>query len=146
MVGVAPLVFMPRATVARRRGGGGMLAGPTDGESGGRDDETVVREHLANERTLLSWVRTGVGLISLGLVVERLGAQVSDAATSGAFGVALALLGCLTLVMGTGQFLRTRRGISTGEFVPAVAAYMVVVAGSLALAGAFMIFVLLGSM
>jgi uncharacterized membrane protein YidH (DUF202 family) len=32
---------------------------------------TEVREHLANERTLLSWVRTGVGLISLGIVVER---------------------------------------------------------------------------
>ncbi len=32
--------------------------------SGGRDDDTVIREHLANERTLLSWVRTGVGLIS----------------------------------------------------------------------------------
>ena len=25
---------------------------------------TEVREHLANERTLLSWVRTGVSLIS----------------------------------------------------------------------------------
>ncbi|HZY64492.1 MAG TPA: DUF202 domain-containing protein [Rubrobacteraceae bacterium] len=31
------------------------------------------REHLANERTLLSWVRTGIGLISIGLVVERAG-------------------------------------------------------------------------
>ncbi len=39
---------------------------------------TVVREHLANERTLLSWVRTGVGLISLGIVVERAGALVSQ--------------------------------------------------------------------
>jgi putative membrane protein len=34
----------------------------------------VVREHLANERTLLSWVRTGVSLTSFGLVIERLGA------------------------------------------------------------------------
>lgn len=124
------------------------MAEPSDGRSGTgeREGETVVREHLANERTLLSWVRTGVGLISFGLVVERLGAQVSNTATSGAFGIALALLGCLTLIMGTSQFLRTRRGIAAGEFIPAVAAYLVVVAGSLALAGAFMVFVLLGRM
>ena len=34
----------------------------------GEERATGVREHLANERTLLSWVRTGVGLISLGIV------------------------------------------------------------------------------
>ena len=111
------------------------------------ESKTEVREHLANERTLLSWVRTGVALISFGLVVERIGAQLAGpAGTSGAFGVALALLGCLTLIMGTVQFLRSRRGISTGDFVPAVAAYMVVVAGSLALAGTLMVFVLLGGL
>ncbi|MBA3616998.1 MAG: DUF202 domain-containing protein, partial [Rubrobacteraceae bacterium] len=37
---------------------------------------TEIREHLANERTLLSWVRTGISLISIGLVVERAGALV----------------------------------------------------------------------
>lgn len=117
----------------------------TEGGTGqGPDPQTLVREHLANERTLLSWVRTGVSLISFGLVIERLGAQVGSAGTSGAFGLALAILGCLTLVMGTAQFLRSRRGIETGNFVSTAAAYMVVVAGSLALAGTFMVYVLLG--
>ena len=41
--------------------------------------QTEIREHLANERTLLSWVRTGVSLISLGLVVERAGALAKAA-------------------------------------------------------------------
>ena len=75
-------------------------------DSGGRDDDTVIREHLANERTLLSWVRTGVGLISIGLVVERTGALVDAAAVKVAstsaselFGLALALLGVLTLIV-----------------------------------------------
>ena len=47
-------------------------------KDGDQTDEHApeVREHLANERTLLSWVRTGVGLISLGIVVERAGALV----------------------------------------------------------------------
>ena len=111
--------------------------------SGGGTGGTEAREHLANERTLLAWVRTGVGLISFGLVVERIGAQIGPAGVSAAFGVALAVLGCLTLVMGTVQFLRSRREISAGTFVPAAAAYMVVVAGSLALAGAFVVYVVL---
>ncbi len=109
-----------------------------------------MREHLANERTLLSWVRTGVTLISIGLVVERAGALVAAApvkvgsiSASELFGITLALLGCLTLILGAVQFFRNRRSISEGNFVPAAAAYLVVVAGSLALAGAFILYVLL---
>ena len=111
--------------------------------------ETEIREHLANERTLLSWVRTGVSLISIGLVVERAGAlvdasmKVGSTSASELFGLALALLGALTLVLGTAQFLNNRRRISTGEFVPSAAAYLVIVAGSLVFAGAFVIYVLL---
>src|SRR3954471_15798327 len=87
--------------------------------SGGGTGGPEAREHLANERTLLAWVRTGVSLISFGLVIERIGGQVGSVGTSRLFGVGLAVLGCLTLVMGTIQFLRSRRGISTGHFVPA---------------------------
>jgi putative membrane protein len=114
-----------------------------------QQSQTEIREHLANERTLLSWVRTGVSLISLGLVVERAGAlakaanlQVGSTSGSDFFGLALALLGALTLVLGTAQFLRNRRSISAGTFESSVAVYLVIVAGSLAFAGAFAIFVL----
>ena len=98
-----------------------------------------MREHLANERTLLSWVRTGVSLLSFGLVIERLGAQIGSSGSSVLFGLALAVLGCLVLVLGAVQFLRSRRGIERGEFVPSATAYLVVAAGSLVLAGAFMV-------
>ena len=112
-----------------------------------RADEhaTEVREHLANERTLLSWVRTGVGLISLGIVVERAGAFVSQTVPEGTsefLGLALALLGCVTLVLGTQQFLRNRRQIMRGEFFPSVGVYLVMVAGGLALGGCFVAYVI----
>ncbi|HEX2742011.1 MAG TPA: DUF202 domain-containing protein [Rubrobacter sp.] len=109
---------------------------------------TEIREHLANERTLLSWVRTGVSLISIGLVVERAGAltdarmKVGSTSASELFGLALALLGALTLIIGTVQFLSNRRRISAGDFEPSVAAYLIIVAGSLAFAGAFVVYVL----
>ena len=112
--------------------------------------DTEVREHLANERTLLSWVRTGVTLISIGLVVERAGALVAESSVkvgslsaSALFGLGLASLGCLTLILGIVQFFRNRRRISEGDFVPAAAAYVAVVIGGLAFAGAFILYVLL---
>ena len=111
-----------------------------DANHGGDEHDTEVREHLANERTLLSWVRTGVGLISFGIVVERAGALVSQTIPghiSKLLGLALAILGCVTLVLGTWQFLRNRRQIRRGEFFPSVVVYLVVVAGGLALGGCF---------
>ncbi len=111
------------------------------------ENVTEIREHLANERTLLSWVRTGVGLISVGFVVERAGALASGtsggqstAVASEVFGVALVVLGCLTLVVGAVQFFRTRRMISDGVFSAGSTPYMIVVAGSLVLAASFIVY------
>jgi putative membrane protein len=110
--------------------------------------DVEVREHLANERTLLAWVRTGVGLISVGFVVERAGAFAAGssgdpAAASTAFGLALVALGCLTLIVGSFEFFRNRRMISEGVFASTAAPYMVVVACSLLLAATFILYTLL---
>ena len=121
-------------------------------DTGGQDRrDAEVREHLANERTLLAWVRTGIGLISIGFVIERAGVLAAASPIGGvsvgvstAFGFALAVLGCITLVMGMFQFLRNRARIITNTFSPDVLAYALVVAGSLALAGSFMVYVLIG--
>lgn len=125
------------------------LRTPDTGEEDRRDAE--VREHLANERTLLAWVRTGIGLISIGFVIERAGVLAAASPIGGvsvgvstAFGFALAVLGCITLVMGMFQFLRNRARIISNTFTPDVLAYTLVVAGSLALAGSFMVYVLIG--
>ena len=58
-----------------------------------------MREHPANERTLLSRLRTGVGLISIGFVVERARALAASPrrgplSASEVFGLALTFLGC----------------------------------------------------
>lgn len=109
---------------------------------------TEIREHLANERTLLAWVRTGVGLISVGFVVERAGALASAVAPEGGaggsefFGLALVALGCISLVVGAVQFFRARRMIQAGYFDSSVAPYLIIVAGSLALAISFIVYAL----
>ncbi len=113
------------------------------------ESNTEVREHLANERTLLAWVRTGVGLISVGFVVERAGALVAGAsgqegtaAASEVFGLALVALGCLALILGAKQFLDNRRMIQQGIFVSRMAPYTVIVVGSVSLAIAFIAYAL----
>ena len=49
--------------------------------------ESTARDHLANERTFLAWVRTALGLVGLGVLLERLGAG-SDQDIAVAAGVA----------------------------------------------------------
>lgn len=110
------------------------------------DQGDRIREHLANERTLLAWVRTGVAMISIGIVVERAGAIMpgsADQTSSMVFGLGLVGLGCITLVMGGGQFFRSRHRIMHGEFMPALGVYITVMIGSLAFAAAFIFYVLL---
>ena len=65
---------------------------------------------------------------------------------STAFGFALAMLGCLTLVLGLFQFARNRRRIIDNTFTPDVLVYVLVVVGSLVLAATFMVYVLLDSL
>jgi putative membrane protein len=43
-------------------------APPAPARAGG---EARVREHLANQRTLLAWIRTAIALMGLGFVVAR---------------------------------------------------------------------------
>jgi putative membrane protein len=62
-----------------------------------------VRFLLANERTLLAWVRTAIALMAGGLVAAHLGEHITS--WQRLFGIAAVLLGALMGVVG---FLRFR--------------------------------------
>jgi putative membrane protein len=106
--------------------------------------ETRAREHLANERTLLAWVRTSLALMGLGFVVARFGlflrqlaAETRSAADPGAaistpLGVMLVAAGLLAMVLATVRFFRARAQIERGSFEPEAWAETVLVALTLA--------------
>ena len=111
------------------------------------------RDHLANERTFLAWVRTALGLIGLGFVLARMGLFLEQLASSSlpdgprfrgghefmASGVVFLVLG--TMLGGWSAYLhdRTRRAIDAGRYEPDRATVralaVVVVVGGLAVIG-----------
>ena len=113
-----------------------------------------VRDHLANERTFLAWVRTALGLIGLGFVLARMGLflrQLAMASGDGPLGHLRAghefmVSGVVFLVVGTvlcawtgWLYYRTRWAIDEDRYEPAQATVLVltavVVVGGLLIVG-----------
>jgi putative membrane protein len=92
------------------------------------------RDHLANERTFLAWVRTALGLIGLGFVLARMGLFLQQLAMAGGdaprhhlrAGHEFMVTGVVFLVIGTGLcgwtgwlYHRTLWAIEKGRYEPA---------------------------
>jgi putative membrane protein len=106
------------------------------------------------ERTLLSWIRTGVTTIGLGFVVARFGfvlrvvepeKEASTEGLSGKLGVALVVLGSLACASGAIQFARFARGLPKQQQAPRYSAIpSVVLSLGLSVIGVLMAIYLLG--
>lgn len=130
-----------------------MGAGPASGEpqSGGHaprgsgvDPDSRARTHLANERTFLAWLRTGLGLIVLGLAaaqfLERDQDLFSGVPAVETFAIFLALGGTATVVIGAVHYTQSRDRIEAERFRPA--AKSVTVVAALVAAGGVMAMIL----
>ena len=107
----------------------------------------ATRDHLANERTLLAWVRTSIAIMALGFVVARFGLLVREfgshapqhlsGRTSSVFGTALVVCGAVLVILATQRYLRAGQAIDRNTYrsspllVLALSAGLVVVAALL---------------
>ncbi len=97
-----------------------MQPPPESGQPPTRRTESAVRDHLANERTLLAWVRTALTIVGLGFLISRL--LVTDEGSpepvAEVIGVVLILLGGGASVLSAARFLRIQREIEEVSFHP----------------------------
>src|SRR3954466_8334602 len=88
-----------------------------------RAGESRQRDHLANERTLLSWIRFAVALFTFGFVIARFGLFLSEMALDTAFhsrlggqhslflGLAFVAAGIIISALALGRYLAVERDI-----------------------------------
>ena len=115
------------------------------------------RVYLAEERTMLAWVRTGLAMMGFGFVVARFGLFLRELTAARALaepqanalphhpmlslwaGTALVALGVWVNVAAAIRHARFRRGFERGEpFATPPGTPLLVVAGALTAIGAFM--------
>ena len=86
------------------------------------------RVHLANERTFLAWIRTAIGIMAFGFVIEKFGVaplsskpssfQCNCVAYAGLF---LVLLGAVVALLATYRFIKLEKDILEDVFRPSFA-------------------------
>jgi putative membrane protein len=93
------------------------------------DNPNRARDHLANERTFLAWLRTGVATIVFGFAVGRFSIALQEllqfegkaAPTPGLtawLGVVSIIAGVLAILAGHMRYHQTRAQIERGTFEP----------------------------
>ncbi|HEY8661891.1 MAG TPA: DUF202 domain-containing protein [Hanamia sp.] len=86
-------------------------------------------DHLANERTFLAWVRTSIGIMAFGFVVEKfslfvkqisliLGKEnvIHQTGYSGILGIVLVAVGTVTSVLSYVRYKHSEKQLNEGEY------------------------------
>ena len=94
------------------------------------NDKKMINEQMANERTFLSWVRTGIGIMVFGFVIVKFSLfinqlpsdffQNSDIPKNGFtvfIGIALVFTGALTILISYWKYRQTHKLLQKGEYL-----------------------------
>ena len=93
-----------------------------DSEEAKRRNTSRVRDHLANERTYLAWMRTAIALMGFGVVIIRLRAfhppLVHRPGNGWKLGLIFSLVGLVTVLLSTQHYFAVRRDIDSDTYEP----------------------------
>jgi putative membrane protein len=122
----------------------------SDGEH--NRDRDKVTDHLANERTYLAWLRTGITIIALGFVVAKFGLIVKELVPSAPetsfhfssyIGIALVLVGGFMEILALRRFTRNQERIRVGKYTPSAGTETAISSGIFVTAIVLIIYLLL---
>jgi putative membrane protein len=75
---------------------------------------SIARDHLANERTFLAWVRTSLAFVGLGILVAEL--VEFEGAKAELVGLGLIAVGAISALSATSRYLRLARHLDEGTY------------------------------
>ena len=88
-----------------------------------KQNPSRVRDHLANERTYLAWMRTAIALIGFGIVIVRLRilqpAPLPRPGVGWKLGLAFSLVGLVTVLLSTKHYFNSCHHIDQDSYEPA---------------------------
>lgn len=94
--------------------------------------DSTARDHLANERTFLAWIRTALAVIGLGVLVAKL--VTTDGVLAEVIGVAMVGFGAAMLVYSVFRYERVTNLLDNGLFAAARVGPLILAAIGLAVA------------
>lgn len=99
-----------------------LVKEPKNLEQSKRRNPSRVRDHLANERTYLAWMRTAISLMGFGVVIVRLRffkPPVSTTPGNGwKLGLIFSLVGLATVLLSTQHYFAVRHDIDEDTYEP----------------------------
>ena len=94
-----------------------------DSEKAKLQNPSRVRDHLANERTYLAWMRTAIALMGFGVVIVRLRILqpplIARPGVGWKLGLVFSLVGLVTVLLSTNHYFNVRRDIDEDTYEPA---------------------------
>ncbi|BAZ37085.1 hypothetical protein NIES4101_30060 [Calothrix sp. NIES-4101] len=98
--------------------------GEINSEQAKRRNSSRVRDHLANERTYLAWMRSAIALLGFGVLIVRLRILRPPFAPQPPgigwkLGLAFGVVGLLTVILSTQHYFAVRWDIDEDTYEPA---------------------------
>ncbi|MFB3387578.1 YidH family protein [Flavobacterium sp. LAR06] len=94
------------------------------------NNKKMINEQMSNERTFLSWVRTGIGIMVFGFVIVKFSLFVNQLPASFfretnipkngltiIIGIALVLTGAVTIFLSYWKYRQTHKLLQKGEYL-----------------------------
>ena len=94
------------------------------------NNSKMINEHMSNERTFLSWIRTGIGIMVFGFVIVKFSLFVNQLPATffkdstipkNGFtifiGIALVLTGAITILLSYWKYKQTHKLLQKGEYL-----------------------------